>query len=443
MINLTLSSFNPGQQAAPAAVAAAVAATAPGPVGSPAPDAAGAADPADAGAVLPFAELLGQLAEAVATDAGMQPSAVEGDADGAQTGHAADEDANAAQPATTGVPPLLLAAMMAIAPPPAAAAQVAGAAASDLRVGASARPAPRGEAVLPAPLAGGQPAAGREAAPMDVVPAPLSGRAGAGPTPIASFVTDAALAPTARRATDAARVPVARLASDAAPAPASAPTAAAARPATPAPASPDARPATAPPAVADRAPDAGRDAGPEPTPRLEPANGARDGIAGAFAAQAPAAPQGSDRVALSGPPAAWRQDLHEALGERLNLQLGNRMEQAVIRLDPPQLGRIEIAIRHSEGSLQVTLSATHGEVLRQLHAVSDNLRADLAQRQYTEVAVTVAPAPRQAGAAPFGGDGQGEGRGRQPGHQHDDQAPGLALLDAGAPAPGFSMTGRE
>jgi flagellar hook-length control protein FliK len=91
----------------------------------------------------------------------------------------------------------------------------------------------------------------------------------------------------------------------------------------------------------------------------------------------------------------------------------------------------------------VTLSATHGEVLRQLHAVSDNLRADLAQRQYTEVAVTVAPAPRPAGAAPFGGNGQGEGRGRQPGHQHDDQAPGLALLDAGAPAPGFSMTGRE
>jgi flagellar hook-length control protein FliK len=162
----------------------------------------------------------------------------------------------------------------------------------------------------------------------------------------------------------------------------------------------------------------------------------------AFAAQAPAAGQrGSDSVALSGPPTAWRQSLHEALGERLDLQLGNRMEQAVIRLEPPQLGRIEIAIRHSEGSLQVTLSATHNEVLRQLQGVSDNLRNDLAQRQYTDVAVTVAPAPRNAAANPFGGDAQG--RGRQPGQEQQERGPGLALLDADAGASAFSLTGRE
>jgi flagellar hook-length control protein FliK len=89
----------------------------------------------------------------------------------------------------------------------------------------------------------------------------------------------------------------------------------------------------------------------------------------------------------------------------------------------------------------VTLSATNSEVLRQLHTVSDSLRNDLAQRQYSEVAVTVAPAPRSAAANPFAGDQQG--RGRQPGREQDDHAPGLALNDAGPPSSTFSLTGRE
>jgi flagellar hook-length control protein FliK len=372
MINLTPNSFNPGQQAAPAAVAA---------------DA-----PADAGIALPFAELLGQLAEAIAPGAEPQPPLVEG-ADNAQTEPAEPEEDAGTQPATAGAPPLLLAAMMAMAPPPVSAAQAAAAsaAADDLRLGAPARPAPRGEVELPAPVAGATAPPNRQAAAVEAKPLPA--QALASPAPLARLATDTGAAP----------------------------------------AEPAARPASLATAVADASPDAGT--------RPETAAAPRDAVTGIFATPAPAAPQGGERVALAGPPTAWRQGLHEALGERLDLQLGNRMEQAVIRLDPPQLGRIEIAIRHSEGSLQVTLTATHGEVLRQLQAVSDNLRADLAQRQYTEVAVTVAPAPRQAGATPFGADSQG--RGRQPGREHDDQAPGLALLDAGAPASGFSMTGRE
>jgi flagellar hook-length control protein FliK len=163
----------------------------------------------------------------------------------------------------------------------------------------------------------------------------------------------------------------------------------------------------------------------------------------ALAAPAPAAQRdnAADTVALPGPPSAWRQSLREALGERLQMQAGRGLEQAVIRLDPPQLGRVEIAIRHTAGSLEVTLTATHGEVLRQLHAVSDNLRSDLAQRQYAEVAVTVTPAPRNAAANPFGADAQG--RGRQGGREQEQQAPGLALFDDGAAASAFSLTGRE
>ncbi|MGJ7914863.1 flagellar hook-length control protein FliK [Massilia sp. LXY-6] len=163
-------------------------------------------------------------------------------------------------------------------------------------------------------------------------------------------------------------------------------------------------------------------------------------LAGAIPAQPAANAPAADTVKLAGPPTAWRQSLQEALGERLNVQVGKNMEQAVIRLEPPQLGRIDIAIRHSAGMLEVNISATNGEVLRQLQTVSDNLRSDLSQRQFTEVAVTVAPAPKN-GAAPFGDPQQG--RGRQQGREQEDQEPGRALAEASNNPSAFSLGGRD
>ena len=167
---------------------------------------------------------------------------------------------------------------------------------------------------------------------------------------------------------------------------------------------------------------------------------------GAFNSAAIAAPaagttqQAADTVALSGPPTAWRQTLREALGERLQLQVGRNAEQAVIRLEPPMLGRVEIAIRHSAGSLEVHISATHGEVLRQLQTVSDSLRNDLAQRQFTDVSVNVAPAARSANGAPlFAG---GDSRGRQQDERQQEQDPGNALAEANTGTSPFSLNGR-
>jgi flagellar hook-length control protein FliK len=167
-----------------------------------------------------------------------------------------------------------------------------------------------------------------------------------------------------------------------------------------------------------------------------PAAGAA--IAGTSAAAQPA----PDTVKLAGPPTAWRQSLQEALGERLNLQVGKNMEQATIRLEPPQLGRIDIAIRHSNGTLEVNISASNGDVLRQLQTVSDNLRSDLAQRQYTDVAVSVTPTPKNNGASPFG-DPQQQQQGRGRGQGRDQDEPGRALAEAGNPSSVFSLGGRD
>jgi flagellar hook-length control protein FliK len=79
-------------------------------------------------------------------------------------------------------------------------------------------------------------------------------------------------------------------------------------------------------------------------------------------------------------------------------------------------------------------------VLRQLQTVSDHLRSDLSQRQFTEVAVTVAPAQKN-GAAPFGDPQQG--RGRQQGREQEDKQPGRALAEASNNPSAFSLGGRE
>jgi flagellar hook-length control protein FliK len=153
----------------------------------------------------------------------------------------------------------------------------------------------------------------------------------------------------------------------------------------------------------------------------------------------PSAQPAADTVKLAGPPTAWRQSLQETLGDRLNVHVGNNVQQATISIEPPQLGRIDIAIRHSAGMLEVNISATNGDVLRQLQTVSDNLRNDLSQRQYTEVAVTVTPAPKN-NAAPFG-DPQQQGRGRQQGRDQENE-PGRGLAEAGNPASVFNL-GRD
>jgi flagellar hook-length control protein FliK len=213
---------------------------------------------------------------------------------------------------------------------------------------------------------------------------------------------------------------------------------AAASPAAPAAAQPAAPAAAQPAALAsETAASTGDAAQDQAAPATE------RGAAHAAAVQAPAAgtaQRTADTVTLSGPPTAWRQTLQEALGERLQLQVGKNAEQAVIRLEPPMLGRVEIAIRHSAGSLEVHISATHGEVLRQLQSVSEGLRSDLAQRQFSDVAVNVAPAARGANGTPmFTG---GDGRGRERDGREQEQDPGKALAEANTGPSPFSLNGR-
>jgi flagellar hook-length control protein FliK len=146
------------------------------------------------------------------------------------------------------------------------------------------------------------------------------------------------------------------------------------------------------------------------------------------------APAAGAPVVLQGEPKAWQQPLMQALGDRLQLQIAGRSEQAVIKLSPPMLGQVEIAVQQQGGALQVRLSATHSEVVNQLQQVSDGLRQDLVQRHATEVSVQVTSAPKDADMGRMGqgreGQQQGQPDAQTPQQDERQRRPGRALTEA-------------
>jgi flagellar hook-length control protein FliK len=115
-----------------------------------------------------------------------------------------------------------------------------------------------------------------------------------------------------------------------------------------------------------------------------------------------------------------RSTLEAVLGERLQLQITQRSEHAVIRLDPPSMGTIEIVIQREAGSIQVHLRASNAEVARQLHGIGDSLRQDLIHRQHGDVSVHVSDSSREQSASQHG----------QRQSQAQREAPGRALSES-------------
>jgi len=149
--------------------------------------------------------------------------------------------------------------------------------------------------------------------------------------------------------------------------------------------------------------------------------------------------QAGDALHLNGSPEQWQQPLRAALGDRLQLQLSRNDERAVIRLEPPNMGSVEISVRQSGGALQVNIAASHSEVLRQLHTIGDAVRQDLSQRQLGEVAVTVTSSNARSLA-----DGGQQQRQQEAQQQREQQRqPGRALDDGEAGATTFAMSGER
>lgn len=106
------------------------------------------------------------------------------------------------------------------------------------------------------------------------------------------------------------------------------------------------------------------------------------------------------------------------LKDRIQFQLGQQQQISTIRLDPPSLGKLEIAVQLDAGKLMVHIGANQSDVCRSLQQFSENLRQHLTAQNFMEVNVQVSS------------EGQSQQQQQQQsGHQQDEVMSALTLND--------------
>lgn len=130
------------------------------------------------------------------------------------------------------------------------------------------------------------------------------------------------------------------------------------------------------------------------------------------------------QIKLQAPESKWGEQMLTALRDSVELQMQQKSQTATIRLDPPELGSLEILLSHDSGRLNVQISAAQGDVARLLQQTSDRLRQELVGQNFLQVNVQV------------GSDTQSGQQGRH-GHQRGPWgAPQDDLVDAAMPLQG-------
>ena len=92
--------------------------------------------------------------------------------------------------------------------------------------------------------------------------------------------------------------------------------------------------------------------------------------------------------ALGQNPVQWGQQLLAMLNDKVQLQMGQQLQKAQIRLDPPNLGTIDITISVENDKTTVNLVASHQQVREALQQTIDQLRQSLGAKLSTEVSVS-------------------------------------------------------
>lgn len=94
-------------------------------------------------------------------------------------------------------------------------------------------------------------------------------------------------------------------------------------------------------------------------------------------------------IRLQGSEARWGEQMLQALRDQVEMQLAQRSQQATIRLDPPDLGTLDIQINHEQGKLSIQINAGQADVARLLHMLSERLRHELLGQNFSEVTVQI------------------------------------------------------
>lgn len=104
---------------------------------------------------------------------------------------------------------------------------------------------------------------------------------------------------------------------------------------------------------------------------------------------AAAAQRGQATLQLQNPEAKWGEQMLQALRNHVQLQLQQQSQHATIRLDPPELGSLDLLLSHESGRLTVQITAVNGDVARLLQQTSERLRQELVGQNFLQVDVQV------------------------------------------------------
>ncbi|WP_318457265.1 flagellar hook-length control protein FliK [Photobacterium leiognathi] len=91
----------------------------------------------------------------------------------------------------------------------------------------------------------------------------------------------------------------------------------------------------------------------------------------------------------------WGEKMINILQDRVSLQATQNMQEARIRLDPPDLGKLDLIVKMEGDKLSVQISANNSAVRDALSQVSERLRHDL-QQQFMSVNVNISHGEHQS-----------------------------------------------
>ncbi|MCG6365399.1 flagellar hook-length control protein FliK [Vibrio fluvialis] len=85
----------------------------------------------------------------------------------------------------------------------------------------------------------------------------------------------------------------------------------------------------------------------------------------------------------------WGEQMLQVLHDRVTLQAQQNLQEAKIRLDPPDLGKLDLVVRVEGDRLSVQINANAAATREALIQVSDRLRAELQSQNFVHVDVNV------------------------------------------------------
>lgn len=85
----------------------------------------------------------------------------------------------------------------------------------------------------------------------------------------------------------------------------------------------------------------------------------------------------------------WGEQMMQVLQDRVTLQAQQNLQEARIRLDPPDLGKLDLLVRVEGDRLSVQINANTVATREALIQVSERLRADLQNQHFVHVDVNV------------------------------------------------------